>query len=74
MKRKIDRSSRQGISAEVFGKYNERKSFQPSVIEKNENTKNQIKNLINKSILFQGLSDEDRNIIIGAMEEVKTTP
>ena len=34
-KNKIDKKiSRQGISAEVFGKYNQKKAFEPKVIKK----------------------------------------
>ena len=66
------RRSRQGISAEVFGKYNEKKPFQPKIIEKDEGARKQIITLINNSILFHGLNDGDKEVIVQAMTEVKT--
>ena len=74
-KQKMDKKiSRQGISAEVFGKYNQKKAFEAKVIEKSQETQQQIRVLINRSILFQGLNNEDKQIIINAMEEVSTKP
>lgn len=63
-----DRHSRQGISAEVFGAYNKKKTFIPKVIKKDSQTEQKIMALINKSILFQALNDEDKNIVMNAME------
>ena len=62
--------SRQGISAEVFGKYNEKKAFVAKVIKKSEDAEGKIRALIDKSILFTALNEEDKQIIIDAMEEI----
>ena len=46
-KKKVDKKhSRQGISAEVFGQFNKKAEFVPSVIAKSSETKDQIRSLI----------------------------
>lgn len=47
--------------------------FQPKVIPKAAETKDSIKRLIEKSILFSNLNKDDISIVIDAMEEVTTT-
>lgn len=59
--------SRQGISAEVYGKFNKKEVFCPKVIDKDEKTKETIKDLLKKSPLFGNLIDEDIDIVINAM-------
>jgi len=44
------------------------------VIPKDAETKDSIKRLIEKSILFSNLNRDDINIVIDAMEEIVTTP
>lgn len=65
--------SRQGISAECFGQFNVKVEFQPKVIPKAAETKEAIKKLIERSILFSNLNKDDIDIVIDAMEEVTTT-
>ena len=73
-KKKIDKKhSRQGISAEVFGQFNKKADFVPNVIAKSSETKDSIRSLIEKSILFSNLNKDDINIVIDAMAEVSTT-
>ena len=62
--------SRQAISAEVFGQYNKKEDFKPKVVPKTPETKQQIKELVEKIILFQSLNKDDVNIVIDAMEEI----
>jgi cAMP-dependent protein kinase regulator len=72
-KKKVEKKmSRQGISAEVFGQFNKKGEYQPKVIPKDASTKEQIKSLIEKSILFRSMNKEDIGIVIDAMEEVFT--
>jgi cAMP-dependent protein kinase regulator len=63
-----------GISAEVFGQFNKKAEFVQKVIPKDTATKEEIKRLIEKSILFQSLNKEDLGIVIDAMEEVYAEP
>lgn len=73
-KKKMEkRGSRQGISAEVFGQFNKKADYTAKVIPKDPAVKDEIKRLIEKSILFQSLNREDIGIVIDAMEEVTTT-
>ena len=44
------------------------------VIAKSTAVKEEIKTLIEKSILFKSLNKEDLNIVIDAMEEVEAVP
>jgi len=44
------------------------------VISKSAAAKEEIRRLIEKSILFQSLNKEDLNIVIDAMEEVDAEP
>ncbi len=62
------KNSRQGISAEVFGQFNKKADYVPKIIPKDTATKDEIKRLIEKSILFQSLNKEDIGIVIDAME------
>ena len=67
-KKKLEKkNSRQGISAEVFGQFNQKGAFQAKIIPKDASTKQEIKTLIEKSILFSNLNKEDLNIVIDAM-------
>ena len=74
-KKKMEKkNSRQGISAECFGLFNKKAEYVQKVIPKDAATKEEIKKLIEKSILFQSLNKEDLGIVIDAMEEVSAQP
>lgn len=62
-------SSRKGISAEVFGSFNKKGEFQAKVIAKSEKSIFLIRTLLLKSVMFQGLSDKNLRVVIGAMDE-----
>lgn len=57
----------------MFGQFNVKVEFQPKVIPKDSDTKEAIRKLIEKSILFSNLNKDDINIVIDAMEEINTT-
>lgn len=59
--------SRQGISAEAYGVFNKKQDFLPKIIEKSNDTKIAIRELLKKSVLFGTLADEDMNIVLDAM-------
>ncbi len=61
-------NSRQGISAQCFGEFNKKAEYEAKVIPKSAETKQKIKQLIEKSIIFQSLNKEDLGIVIDAME------
>ena len=62
---------RQSVSAEAFGQFNKKVEFQPRVIEKDEETKEKIRERLNESFMFASLDDKDLKIVINAMEEKK---
>lgn len=62
------KNSRKGISAEVFGEYNQKAAFSPKVHPKSKESADLIRSLLKKSIMFQGLSEENLMVVIGAME------
>lgn len=62
---------RAGVSAESYGKYNKKAEFKPVVIPKDKDQKKRILDKINQNIFLKGLSDEDKDIIIDAMKELK---
>ena len=57
----------------MFGQFNKKVDFVPNVIAKSSETKDSIRSLIEKSILFSNLNKDDINIVIDAMAEVSTT-
>ena len=67
-KKKESNIQRKSVSAEVYGVYNKKEDFVPKVIEKDLETKDQIRQLLNKNFLFSQIEVEDKEIIINAME------
>ena len=59
---------RNSVSAEVYGQYNSKTHFKPRIVEKDQQIKNSIHDLLLKSILFSNLENKDLDIIINAME------
>lgn len=51
------KNSRKGISAEVFGDYNQKAAFTPQQHPKSKESADLIRSLLKKSIMFQGLSE-----------------
>ena len=64
----IQKINRTSVSAEVFGEFNKKKEFIPKIIEKDDETKKKILDLLNKNFLFSNLDPNEKNIIISAME------
>lgn len=62
-------SMRVSVSAEVYGKFNEKGNFKPRVIPKNEGQIQRIKSRILNSFLFCNLDQDPLRIVIDAMEE-----
>lgn len=62
---------RAGVSAEKYGKYNKKTEFKPIVIPKDKVQRERIMDKINQNIFLKNLSDEDKDVIIDAMKEIK---
>ena len=65
---KMQRSS---VSAEAYGKFNQKGNFQARVIPKTEEQKKRIKDKLQKAFMFQALDEKETEIVINAMEEKK---
>lgn len=60
---------RTSVSAEAFGSHNKREDFRPRVIQKSEEEKTRIVERLSKSFMFSVLDNNEKTIIIDAMEE-----
>ena len=67
MKKKA-KGPRASVSAEAFGAFNKKEDFKARVIPKSDTAKAAIMDKINKAIMFSGLNDNERNIVVDAME------
>lgn len=66
--KKVQRSS---VSAEAYGMWNKKGTFKPRVIPKNEAQKMRIAQRLAQAFMFSALDDNEKNIVIDAMEEKK---
>ncbi|CAD8144423.1 unnamed protein product [Paramecium octaurelia] len=63
------RKQRASISAEAYGQYNRKESFQPRVIVKTQQQKEVIGKRLEQSFMFASLDQKEKDIVIDAMEE-----
>ena len=61
---------RQGVSAEAYGKFNQKKAYVPKIIIKSNEQIKRIKDRVIQSFLFNNLDNNDLEDIINAMEEI----
>lgn len=67
--RKNQTAGRSGVSAEVYGKNNQQKVFEPPIISKSEEAKARIEAKLQKNFMFKNLDRGDKAIVINAMDE-----
>ena len=67
--RKTQTVGRIGVSAEVYGKNNQKQEFSPPVIQKSQEAKARIKAKLEKNFMFKSLDRDDKEIVVNAMEE-----
>ena len=60
---------RSSVSAEVYGLWNKKGIYKPKVIPKSQEQKERIRKRLNQSFIFQALDDNEKNIVIDAMDE-----
>lgn len=65
------KQGRQSVSAEVYGVFNQKKVYVPKVINKSEDSKQQISDKISKLFLFNALDIHDMKIVVDAFDEKK---
>jgi cAMP-dependent protein kinase regulator len=68
------KNSRTSVSAEVYGKFNQKADFKPKVIPKSEEQKERIKTRLSQAFMFSALDDNEQGIVIDAMEEKVVQP
>jgi len=55
----------------VFGAYNKKEDFVAKVVEKNQETKDKLKDRLLQAFMFSALDTKELTIVIDAIEEVK---
>jgi len=68
-KKNLKNKGRKGVSAEAYGKFNNKTKFDPKVIKKTPEQISRIKNRIINSFIFNNLDINSIKIVIDAMEE-----
>jgi len=69
--KKKEKGPRASVSAEAFGTFNKKEDFKARVVQKSEEAKESIMEIIQKSFMFSGLDDNEKQIVVDAMEEKK---
>ena len=70
-KKREEMNHRTGVSAEAYGRFNKKGNFKPVLVKKDANQRDRITEKINQNLLFKNLSQEEQEIIVNAMEELK---
>ena len=60
---------RSSVTAEAYGHYNRKESFQPRIIPKSQSQQERISERLNHAFMFAALDPSERDIVISAMEE-----
>ena len=63
------KGARSSVSAEAYGKFNQKQEFVPKVVKKNEEQIKRIQEKVLKSFIFNMLDEKELKICIDAMEE-----
>ena len=70
LKKKTEtKGARISVSAEVYGRFNQKSAFQAKVIVKSEEQKARIRTRLSQAFMFSALDDKEQEIVINAMEE-----
>merc|ERR1712194_40679 len=59
---------------EAYGKWNQKKEFTPTVVDKSDDAKGRIRTVLTRSFLFQSLDAASLEIVVNAMEEFRCSP
>lgn len=62
------------VSAEAFGTFNKKEAWKPRFIDKSEAVTKAIMEKIEKSFMFSGLDDKEKQVVVDAMEEKVAQP
>ncbi len=67
----VNKGPRTSVSAEAYGKWNQKKEYVPVEVAKTDEAKDRIRTVLTRSFLFSGLDAKELEIVVMAMEEVK---
>ncbi len=73
-KKAVARKQRKGVSAEVYGHHNKKGDFVPKVFPKADDVKEKLQKRLLQSFLFSALDQQEFNIVIDALEEIRCEP
>lgn len=62
---------RSSVSAEVYGQFYKRGDFKPKVVEKSDDQKKRIQDIVLKSFIFNTLDENEMNTVLDAMDEAR---
>ena len=62
---------RAGVSAEVYGAWNQKGEFVPKVVPKGEEVKAKLKKRLLHAFMFNALDDNELDIVVDSIEEVQ---
>ncbi len=71
---KKGKDMRTSVSAEAFGVHNKKGDFKPPSYPKTDQVKDQIRKRLAEAFMFSALSEEELQIVIMAMQQVKLKP
>lgn len=69
VKPKKSNAARASVSAEVFGNFNKKEDYVPTVVPKSDEQKEKIRAKLEKAFMFKMLEESEKKIVIDAMEE-----
>lgn len=59
---------RTSVSAEVYGRFNQKKAYVPKVVPKTEEQKQKIRKRLGQAFMFSALDEKEKTIVVDAME------
>eukprot|EP01016_Furgasonia_blochmanni_P050366 TRINITY_DN7773_c0_g1_i4.p1 TRINITY_DN7773_c0_g1~~TRINITY_DN7773_c0_g1_i4.p1 ORF type:complete len:373 (-),score=48.66 TRINITY_DN7773_c0_g1_i4:384-1502(-) len=65
------KKARASVSAEAYGLWNKKGAFVPKVVPKSEEQKARIRQRLNNAFMFSALDEQERDIVVNAMDEKK---
>lgn len=74
IKQKQHKGSRASVSAEVYGKFNQKGDFKPKVVPKSNEQKERIRTRLSQAFMFSALDENEQTVVIDAMEEQTVQP
>ena len=65
---------RSAISAEAYGEWNKKEDFQPKEVPKTLEQAQKLVEILNQSFIFNSLAANEKQVVVKAMQERKTSP